>query len=329
VVVEVPSGSSTNAIADLLEKKGVIGSAIVFKLWLKMKSAGPFNAGEYKLHKNEDADVVLVALKNGPLPPPAKRFTVPPGVNKREIPAYVVRALPALSADKVTQAIADGTVRSQVLPDVADLEGLLFPDTYELAQGAGEATAVQVMVTQFDKIATEVALADAPNTAGVDPYQALIVASLIEEEAKVDEDRAKIARVIYNRMEQGIPLGVDATLCYLKVERPCVLRQSELSEPGPYNTRLVVGLPPTPIASPGKASLEAALHPADGTWLFYVLDPAVDPSGTRHLFTSSAAEFERANPDSACEARRSAARNTRRMVGWWWWSLAAAPVWPR
>jgi UPF0755 protein len=300
VQVDVPSGSSTNAIADLLEKKGVISSAIVFKLWLSLKSAGPFNAGEYQLHKNADADVVLDALRRGPLPPPAKRFTVPPGLNKREIPDQVIRSLPALSIDEVRRVIADGTVRSQALPDIADLEGLLFPDTYEIAQGADEKAVVQVMVAEFDKVAAQIGLAEAPNTVGVDPYEAIVVASLIEEEAKVDEDRSKIARVIYNRLKQGIPLGVDATLCYLKDERPCVLRQSELSAPGPYNTRLVRGLPPTPIASPGKASLEAALNPEEGDWIFYVLDPELDANGTRHLFTSSAAEFERAK--ARCKA---------------------------
>jgi UPF0755 protein len=300
VLIEVPSGSSTNAIADLLEKKGVIGSAVVFKLWLKLKSAGPFNAGGYNLHKNEDADVVLAALRAGPLPPPAKRFTVPPGLTKREIADQVLRSIPALSIDKLRQAIAEGGVLSQVLPDITDLEGLLFPDTYEIAQGADELAVVRVMVAQFDKVAAEVKLADASGTVGLDPYQVLIVASLIEEEAKVDEDRPKIARVIYNRLEQGIPLGVDATLCYLKEERPCVLRQSELAEPGPYNTRLVRGLPPTPIASPGRASLEAALNPAEGDWIFYVLDPDLDPKGTRHLFTNSAAEFEQAK--ARCKA---------------------------
>jgi UPF0755 protein len=300
VLIEVPSGSSTNAIADLLEKKGVIGSAVVFKLWLKLKSAGPFNAGGYNLHKNEDADVVLAALQAGPRPPPAKRFTVPAGLTKREIADQVLRSIPALSIDKLRQAIADGGVLSQALPDITDLEGLLFPDTYEIAQGAAEVAVVRVMVAQFDKVATELQLANAPSTVGIDPYQALIVASLIEEEAKVDEDRSKIARVIYNRLAQGIPLGVDATLCYLKDERPCVLRQSELTEPGPYNTRLVRGLPPTPIASPGRASLEAALHPADGDWIFYVLDPDIDPKGARHLFTSSATEFEQAK--ARCKA---------------------------
>ena len=294
VVIDVPTGSSTNAIADLLAKDGVIGNATVFKLWLRVKSAGPFKAGQYKLHKNADADTVLTALRAGPLPPPAQRFTVPPGKDEREIPAEVVRFVPAFTVDKLTQAIASGQIRSALFPDQTNLEGLLFPDTYEIAQGADEAKVVQLMVAQFDRVATEVGVPDAQSLVGVDPYEAVIVASLVEEEAKADEDRPKIARVIYNRLQQGIPLGVDATLCYLQDTRPCVLHQSELATPGPYNTRTNKGLPPTPIASPSKASLQAALHPADGDWLYYVLDPNVDPTGTRHLFTASASEFEAA-----------------------------------
>ncbi len=300
VVVDVPTGSSTSAIADLLAKQGVVGNATVFKLWLRLKSAGPFKAGQYKLHKNEDADKVLAALRAGPLPPPARRFTVPPGKNEREIPAEVVRFIPSFTVDKLSQAIASGQIRSALFPDQTDLEGLLFPDTYEIAQGADETRVVQLMVQQFDKVATDLGLGDAQAMVGVTPYEAVIVASLVEEEAKVDEDRPKIARVIYNRLQQGIPLGVDATLCYLQDTRPCVLHQSELATPGPYNTRLTKGLPPTPIASPSKASLEAALHPADGDWLYYVLDPNVDPSGTRHLFTDSATEFEAAK--ARCKA---------------------------
>jgi UPF0755 protein len=206
----------------------------------------------------------------------------------------VLRFIPAFSKERLAQVISAGGVRSQLFPDLTDLEGVLFPDTYEIEQGADETAVVRVMVSQFDRVAAQIGLAGSADNVGVDPYSVLIIASLIEEEAKVDEDRAKVARVIYNRLAQGIPLGVDATLCYLKDEQPCVLRQSDLQQDSPYNTRLVRGLPPTPIASPGKASLEAALNPADGDWIFYVLDPQVDSKGTHHLFTASASEFEAA-----------------------------------
>lgn len=294
VLVVVPTGASTSAIVDLLAREGVIGNAGVFKVWLRLKSAGPFQAGQYRLRKNQDADAVLATLRSGPLAPPDLRFVVPPGLNSRQIPAKVVEKIPTFSAAKVAAAIGSGQVRSATFPEQPNLEGLLFPDTYDLAASATELSAVQVMVQQFDKVVSSVGLANARVRVGVDPYQVVVIASLIEEEAKVDSDRAKIARVIYNRLALGMPLGVDATLCYLKDERPCVLRQSDLSAPGPYNSRLTVGLPPTPIASPGRASLEAALNPAAGDWIYYVLDPQLDPAGTRHLFTSSVAEFDAA-----------------------------------
>jgi len=292
VVIEIPTGSSTSSIADLLEKKSVISNAMLFKLYMKAKSAGPFQAGTYRMPIHDRADDVLRRLRAGPLPPPTRRFTVPPGFNVRQLPPQIVNNIPTFSVDKIKVALTAGQVRSQFQPADKPLEGFLFPDTYEIGEGADETVAVQTMVTQFDKVATSLGLGDAQNLVGHDPYEVLIVASLVEEEAKVDADRAKIARVIYNRLDQGIPLGVDATLCYLHDEIPCVLHQSDLDKNDPYNTRKNVGLPPTPISSPGKASLEAALHPDQTNAIFYVLDPNLPPG--QHFFTADAREFEAA-----------------------------------
>ena len=298
IVLDIPSGSSTNSIADLLEKKGIIDNAFLFKVYVKVKNGGPFLAGTYRFPTHDGADDVLRRLRAGPLPPPTRRFTVPPGLNLRQIPSQIVAAIPTFSIDKLNQALTAGAVRSQFQPATKPIEGFLFPDTYEVGEGADETAAIQLMVTQFDKVATELGLADSQSLVGYDPYQVLIVASLVEEEAKVDVDRPKIARVIYNRMARGIPLGVDATLCYLKDERPCVLHQSDLTSDSPYNTRRTAGLPPTPIASVSRKALEAALHPDDSDALYYVLDPNL-PAG-QHFFTSSASEFEAAK--ARCKA---------------------------
>ena len=301
VLVDIPTGSSTGTIADLLEAKDVTGNSFVFKAYVSWKSAGPFQAGQYKFATNSDADEAIRVLKAGPLPPPSKRFTVAPGLNLRQIPAKVVAQIPAFSVDKLTQLIASNQIRSQTFqPPDADLEGFLFPDTYDIGEGADESAVLQRMVAQFDKVATEAGLADSQTTAGLDPYKVVVVASLIEREAKVDADRGKVARVIYNRLNQGIPLGVDATLCYLKDQSPCVLTQSDLAKDTPYNTRTKTGLPPTPIANISQASLLAALHPTDGPWLYYVLDPQVDPSGQQHFFTDDAGAFEQAK--ARCKA---------------------------
>lgn len=298
IVLTVPSGSSTNAIADLLEKKGVIDNAFLFKLYLRVKGGGSFQAGTYRMPTHDSAADVLRRLRAGPLAPPTRRFTVPPGLNLRQIPGQIVAGIPTFSIEKLNQVLTAGAVRSQFQPPTKPIEGFLFPDTYEVGEGADEAAAVQLMVNQFDKVATEVGLADAQTLVGYDPYQVLIVASLVEAEAKVDVDRPKIARVIYNRLARGMPLGVDATLCYLKDERPCVLHQSDLASDSPYNTRRNPGLPPTPIASVSRKALEAALHPDDSDALYYVLDPNLPPG--QHLFTANAAEFEAAK--ARCKA---------------------------
>jgi UPF0755 protein len=298
IVLDVPSGSSTSSIADLLEKKNVISNAFLFKLYVKMKSAGPFLAGTYRLPLHDSASDVLRRLRAGPLPPPTRRFTVTPGLNLRQIPAQIVTAIPTFSVDKLNAVLAAGQVRSQFQPADKSIEGFLFPDTYEIGEGADETAAIQAMITQFDKVATEVGLADAQALVGHDPYEVLVVASLVEEEAKVDVDRPKIAQVIYNRLRQGTPLGVDATLCYLHDERPCVLHQSDLTRADAYNSRLNTGLPPTPIASVSRKALEAALHPSGGDAIFYVLDPNL-PAG-QHFFTASASEFAAAK--ARCKA---------------------------
>jgi UPF0755 protein len=156
-------------------------------------------------------------------------------------------------------------------------------------------------VAAFDSVSNQAGLPDATaklqGVAGsrqITPYQALIVASLVEAEAKVPEDRAKIARVIYNRMAQGMTLGIDATVLYAIGERTDSLTNSQLQTDSPYNTRLKAGLPPTPINSPGQASIEAALNPAEGDWLYYVL---TDTEG-HHYFTDSYSDFQRAVKDA-------------------------------
>ena len=146
------------------------------------------------------------------------------------------------------------------------------------------------MVGTLDDVATSLGYDEAEDRLGYSPYEVLIVASLVEAEAKDDEDRAKIARVVYNRLDEGIPLGIDATFYYaLPLDRRGTgLRKSDLERPGPYNTRLNRGLVPTPVALPGRASLEAALNPEPGPWLYYVLKDE-----RTHAFSESYDEFLR------------------------------------
>jgi UPF0755 protein len=143
------------------------------------------------------------------------------------------------------------------------------------------------MITMSERVARELGYDDAQARTGRSAYEVLVIASLIEAEAKVDEDRAKISRVIYNRLDASMSLGIDATVYYALGRRGGPLTESDLAVDSPYNTRKVVGIPPTPIALPGRASLEAAINPEPGPWLYYVL---ADASGV-HAFSEGYEEF--------------------------------------
>ena len=224
------------------------------------------------------------------------------GLWESEARELILGTFQGIDADALDAAFAD--THPTIQPDgTTDLDGFLFPATYEIPEAKlGDAQAlVDQMVTAFGRVADEVGLPDATarlqGVAGkraITPYEALIVASLVESEAKVPEDRAKIARVIYNRLADGTPLGIDATVLFALQERKGTLTQSDLRIESPYNTRVREGLPPTPINSPGQASMEAAMNPADGDWLYYVL---TDKDG-HHYFTDSSSDFQRAARDA-------------------------------
>lgn len=297
----VPAGSSVNAVATLLEDEGVIGDAQIFRWYMRWKGTEGFLAGDYILNHDMAAWDVLEELSGEPLPIESVSFTVPEGLTLAEVPAAIVEDIPGFDAERVQAAITGGTIRPATLdPSVTNLEGFLFPDTYQIEPGQGEPAAVQRMAQQFDAVATEIGLNERAAAMGMTPYQIVTIASLIQEEYGIVEEMPMIARVIYNRLEIGEPLGVDATSRYEAVLAGRDREDIDLESDSPYNTRLNPGLPPTPIALPGRAALEAALAPAEGPWIFYVRDPDTSrtPEGG-HFFTESAREFE--NVKAECE----------------------------
>jgi len=175
-----------------------------------------------------------------------------------------------------------------------DLEGFLFPATYEMTPGASVGRLVDEQLVAFKENfgSEEIRRAHALH---ITPYQLLVIASMIEREAEVPGDRPKIAAVIYNRLHRGMPLGIDATIYYAVEQRSGIatytreLSESQLHMDSPYNTRIHPGLPPTPISNPGLASIRAAAHPAHASYLYYVAAP--DGCG-EHVFSTSLAAFE-------------------------------------
>ena len=190
--------------------------------------------------------------------------------------------------DALQSALDSGEIRSQFQPaDQPSMEGMLFPETYEVEDETDERSFMQRMVTQLDETLIGLEVEAKVAALGITPYEAVIIASLIEEEARVPGDRTKISRVIHNRLEQGIPLGIDATNRYEAELAGRSRDDIDFDSDSPYNTRRVQGLPPTPIAAAGLASLDAALNPEPGDWLYYVL---ADAEGN-HTFTVTNQEF--------------------------------------
>lgn len=291
VTVEVPKGSSTDRIAAILDDEGVVGSARLFRLYVRIKGKGPFQAGSYTLHQEGSFADVVAALEAGPKSD-ARRLTIPEGLTLRQV-AERVGQLPGRSAERFLDVAGSGAVRSRFQPPgSSNLEGLLLPETYAIGEKDDERAILERMVRSFDTVAAQAGIEDVSQGGLIDPYQAVIVASLVEREGRVPEDRGMIARVIYNRLRRGTPLQVDATVIYAlgrAGEKDVRVLTKDLAVDSPYNTYKVQGLPPTPIASPGRAALEAAIDPPDGPWLYYVV---VEPSG-KHAFATTLAEHNR------------------------------------
>jgi len=274
VDVTIPEGSSTDSIAGLLVADRVISSSFWFRVYLRLHGGSHFDAGVYALREDDSYPAVVKAL-NGP--EVSRSLVIPEGFTVSQI-AQRVGALSGHSAAHFLAVADGGTVRSPYEPaGSTDLEGLLFPDTYTVTPGESDAAILDQMIARFDHVASDVGLSRAPSSVGVSPYQAMIVASLIEREAKQSGDRALVGEVIYNRLAKGMRLQIDATVLFALGAGHTSLSAADLQVSSPYNTYLVTGLPPGPIACPGQAALEAALHPSTGAYLYYVV---VERDGT-------------------------------------------------
>jgi len=289
VRITIEAGASTDEIAELLEREGVIANADVFGYYVRVRNPGTIQAGDFVLRRRDDIDRVLAVLTGGAATEPGERLTVAEGLTLPQV-AEVVGRLPGRSAERFLEAARGGTVRSRYQPaGVNDLEGLVLPETYRIGERETELDILRRMVDAFDDLADELDLNGGSARLDVTPYQAVIVASLVEREAKVPQDRGPVARVVYNRLARRMPLQIDATVQFaLGTNKPRLLLR-DLEVDSPYNTYKIPGLPPGPIAGPGRAALEAALDPPAAAWIYYVL---TDADG-RHAFAETSTEFER------------------------------------
>jgi UPF0755 protein len=289
--LQVPEGASGKEVIDLLHDRGVIRCDLVSQLILRRRGlSDSFVAGEYRIKTNMTLDDALAVLHGPPLGPETVRFTVPEGYRLTQIAERAEEDL-GISAKRFLALTRNGTFSlPPYLPEGTEtLEGFLFPKTYEFEEGKITPGAViQRLLDQFGKEVEDLPWDNAERL-GVTPYEVVIIASMIERETAVAKERALVSAVIFNRLDIGMTLGIDATLQY---EDPTpedgTLTESDLQVDSPYNTRLNPGLPPTPIASPRLASILAALEPADVDYLFFVACPK-DGKG-HHRFTVSQEE---------------------------------------
>jgi UPF0755 protein len=286
VRVRVPRGATLGDIASLLDRNGVISSAGFFELRARIEGrTGDLKPGPYSFQENMSYDAVLDRLERG-VPPNVVVVTVPEGRSRREI-APLVRGLEG-NYMRATRRSPVLDPRDYRAPRGRSLEGFLFPATYELKKGQPVSRLVDRQLEAFKQNFEKVDLRYA-RSKNLTPYDVLIIASMVEREAQVARERPLVASVIYNRLSQGIPLGIDATIRFALNQWTEPLKRSELATSSPYNTREIAGLPPGPIGNPGLASIRAAARPARTDYLFYVVKP-----GTcgEHSFSSTNAEFE-------------------------------------
>lgn len=287
----VEEGQSVAEVAESLEREGVVKSAPAFLLYLKIKRKSlVVQAGEYKLRKRMSAAAVIAALEAGPVYK-YRDVTFPPGFTVRQQGQRVADEL-GFDSQRFLDALSS-RVHLAGFPEARSPEGLCYPDTYRVGGGTDETALAETCLGRFAEVFSSLDRSGLSRL-GITEYQAVIVASLIEREARVESERPLVASVIYNRLKKAMKLEIDATVLYALGYHKEKLTYADLGIDSPYNTYKYAGLPPTPIAAPGKSSLEAALAPAQTDFLYYVL---TDPSG-KHSFTSDPKEFERLKADA-------------------------------
>ena len=303
----VNRGDDVGAISTRLERAGIITNAKVFRAYVSRKGGlKDLQPGYYTVRPRDSMGNILGTLRT----PPALTFekvTFPEGFTVEGMAKRLSSKVPRLNSTTFQQVASAGKVRSRFEPDdVTSLEGLLFPDTYQVAGNENEEAVAKRMIDRMERVATQQGI-EKPPFAGFTPYQILTIASIIEREARVDEDRGKIARVIYNRLGNKMPLEIDATLLYRADPSTPFAQLRDIDTP--YNSYLHGGLPPTPIANPGAASIKAALNPTPNPpssqctrkddpceYLYYVLKDK-----DHHVFSTNIEDFKK-NKQAASDA---------------------------
>jgi UPF0755 protein len=288
VALTIPKGASVSEVGDILSDKGVIDSSTFFQMRVTLEGKrSNLYPGRYALASGMSYGAAIDALDT----PPLKRtltVTIPEGYSRSQ-------AAQLVEEDGLQGDYTEETIRSPYLnpakyggKGAKDLEGFLFPNTFEMKPDAPAADLVQLQLQDFRRQIRKVEMSYAKSK-NLTVFDVLIIASMIEREAGIPGQRKQVAAVVYNRLKEGMPLGIDATIRFAVGNYTEPLTESELAVDSPYNTRTNQGLPPGPINSPGLEAIEAAAHPAKSDYLFYVNKP--NTCGEL-AFSATEAEFE-------------------------------------
>jgi len=286
VEVRLPENSSARQVAALLKQNGLIRNERVFLGYLYQKGMEKqLKAGLYVFSKSQSLPELVGQISQGKVK--NSSFTVPEGYTVRQIGELLINKQ-ICTQQQWSEALLANYDYDFLLPgipgDEKRLEGFLFPDTYTIDDQTRAQDIINMMLQRFSAIWNH-EYASIADTKQSPVRNTIIIASLVEREARVPEERQRISGVIYNRLQIGMPLQIDATIIYSLGEHRDTVTYQDLEINSPYNTYKNVGLPPGPIASPGRAAIEAALNPEKNTYLYYVVK-----GGGTHYFSSTYAE---------------------------------------
>jgi UPF0755 protein len=286
VVVQIHSGDSARAIGGTLVDKGVVKSAKAFTKAAKAdKRSAKLQPGFYQLRLRMSAANALKLLRD-PSSRMRGRVTIPEGLPESKVVDRLTSFTDLKRAD-IVAALGNPGVLGLPAYAKGKAEGFLFPATYDVEPGSAAVDALTMLTSKFADVALEIDLENRAKALKLTPYEVVIIASIVEAETPLDEDRPKVARAVLNRLAKGMPLQLDSTVNYIRAEKKARLSLDDIAVESPYNTYTNKGLPPTPIDSPGQKALEAALAPADGDYVYFI---TIDKQG-HSLFTASYQEF--------------------------------------
>jgi UPF0755 protein len=309
-IVTIDQHTGTQGIVARLTEAGIVHHPLALKIYLRVTGRGAnLKAGDYKFASPISPLQAIEKVRRGEVY--VERVTIPEGYNRFDIAETLATKTGKATAEEFLKLMDDQTPILRIAPTARNLEGYLFPDTYNYNTRTTPEELVRMMINRFDEVFTPEWTARASQL-GLTVNQVVTLASIIEREAKVPDERPHMASVFFNRLKRGMPLGSDPTFIYAAIiagdydGNPNQPRhRARLS---PYNTYLVPGLPPGPIASPGRASLEAVLYPLNTEDLYFV----VNGTEGRHRFSRTASEHDVAVEEYRRQQRELREQNANR-----------------